>query len=308
MSKSEPHPETTFNADWLAMRAPADTAARAESLTALAACWLTERRAPDSGPLALADLGTGTGSNARFLAPRLPGPQRWQLIDHDDMLLEQAQINCRGLCACDGSTAEFATLTRDLDKLGNDDLLGFDLISASALIDLVSDDWLNRFAQALAHAGAATLIALSVNGEWRFSRTTGNATKENADEDRDDALVRAAFNDHQRRDKGVGGALGPDAAPRLAHLLRQQGYRVMLAPSPWRLPLGGGPETDLAHAVLDGWRDAAQEQMPHARERITDWHSRRRASLAQPALMLTLGHVDLFACPVDTWPAAGPHA
>lgn len=304
MSTPGPHPDAQFDADWLALRAPADTAARAGALTALAARWLAGRRMPDPRPLRLADLGTGTGSNVRFLAPRLPGPQAWQMIDHDPALLEHAQANCRGLRACDGSAAGFSTLTRDLDELTSDDLRGLDLVCASALIDLVSDDWLARFAQALANSGAATLITLSVDGEWCFSRANGADVA--LDVDDDDALVRAAFNAHQRRDKGVGGALGPDAAPRLAHLLRERRYRVVLAPSPWRLQLGGGAQTALARAVLDGWRAAALEQVPDAASRITDWHWRRMPSLAQSDLTLTLGHVDVFACPADDWPAMLP--
>lgn len=304
MSPADPHPDAQFDADWLALRAPADTAARAGTLTALAARWLTGRRMPDPGlrPLRLADLGTGTGSNVRFLAPRLPGPQAWQMIDHDPGLLDHARANCRGLRACDGRAARFATLTRDLDELTSDDLRELDLVCASALIDLVSDDWLIRFALALADSGAATLITLSVDGEWSFNRAGGADAA--LDVDDDDALVRAAFNAHQRRDKGVGGALGPDAAPRLAHLLREQRYRVVLAPSPWRLPLGGGAPTALARAVLDGWRDAALEQVPDAASRISAWHSRRVRRLAQSDLTLTLGHVDVFACPADDWPAA----
>lgn len=307
MNPPEPHPEAQFSADWLALRAPADSAARAESLTTLTARWLNAHRTPDRPAFALADLGTGTGSNPRFLAPRLPGPQRWQLIDHDAGLLEQARTHCGGLVASDGSATEVELLTHNLNQLGIDDLRGLDLVSASALIDLVSDDGLQRFAQALAHARAASLIVLSVSGEWHFSRCgmTEHAAEhavESTDIDQDDAWVRAAFNDHQRRDKGVGGALGPDAAPRLAQLLRQQGYRVVLAPSPWRLRLGGGAQTDLARAVLDGWRDAAQEQLPHAIAPIADWHARRLLSLAQPELTLIVGHVDLFACPADTWP------
>ncbi len=294
-----PHPEARFGADWLALRAPADAAARADAVTALAARWLDARRS-SRRPLHLADLGAGSGNNARFLAPRLPGPQRWQLIDHDAALLERACANGLESRAADGSPARFVPLTRALDDLRDDDLHGFDLVSASALIDLVSADWLSRFARALARSGAATLVALSVDGNWRFSDAGGD------DVDPADAQVRAAFNAHQRRDKGMGGALGPDAVACLAGLLRARGYRVLQAPSPWRLRLGDGPQAELARAVLDGWRDAALEQTPAAADQIADWHARRVPRLAQAGLTLELGHTDLFACPADTWPAERP--
>lgn len=297
MSTPQPHPEAQFSAEWLALRAPADTAARAASLTALAADWLATRQAVTGQALRLADLGTGTGANARFLAPRLPGPHAWRLIDHDPALLEQAQARCAGLRAAKGRPALFSPLLSKLDELAQDALRDFDLVSASALIDLVSDDWLTSYALALTTAGAATLIALSVDGRWRFSTPQGEHS------DPDDAHVRAAFNDHQRRDKGVGGALGPDAAPRLADLLRAQGYRVLIAPSPWRLSLANTQHAALARALLTGWHDAACEQRPDTAARIADWHDRRLHSLGQPDMLLEVGHVDLFACPPDTWPA-----
>lgn len=298
MSIPEIHPETQFSTEWLSLRARADINARAASITAFAAGWLAARHAETGWALQLADLGTGSGANARFLAPRLPGPQVWQLIDHDPALLAQAQAQCRSLCATDGQEARFTPLLKKLDELAHDDLRGFDLVSASALIDLFSDDWLDRFALALTTSGAATLIALSVDGCWRFTTPHGEHI------DPDDTLVRTAFNAHQRRDKGVGGALGPDAAPHLASLLRARGHRVMLAPSPWRLRLADTQDAALAHALLDGWQAAAREQCPDSARRIAGWHSRRIASLARPDLMLEVGHVDLFACPPDTWPAA----
>lgn len=296
MSTPQPHPEAQFSAEWLALRAPADTAARAASLTALAASWLASRQAATGQAIRLADLGTGTGANARFLAPRLPGPQTWQLIDHDPALLDQAHAQCAGVRAANGRQVLFSPHLRRLDELARDELRDFDLVSAAALIDLVSDDWLASFALAMRTSGAATLIALSVDGRWRFSTPHGEHI------DPDDAHVRAAFNDHQRRDKGVGGALGPDAAPRLTDLLRAQGHRVLIAPSPWQLRLADAQHAALARALLNGWHDAAREQCPDTAMRIADWHARRIHSLGQPDMLLEVGHVDLFACPPDTWP------
>ena len=64
-------------ADWLALREPADAAARSAELV--------DRLALRS-PLLIHDLGSGTGSMARWLAPRLPAPQRWVLQREDDRL------------------------------------------------------------------------------------------------------------------------------------------------------------------------------------------------------------------------------
>ena len=63
---------TTFS-DWLALREPADAAARSRTLVDVLRPVLDGR--PDR-PLEVHDLGCGAGSMGRWLAPLLSVPQR----------------------------------------------------------------------------------------------------------------------------------------------------------------------------------------------------------------------------------------
>ncbi|MGH6901583.1 MAG: SAM-dependent methyltransferase, partial [Geminicoccaceae bacterium] len=73
-----------FDAAWLALREPCDNAARSAALAGrFAAALGAEPR--------LVDLGCGAGSNLRYLAPRIRGPQRWRCVDHDPVLLNAAR-------------------------------------------------------------------------------------------------------------------------------------------------------------------------------------------------------------------------
>src|SRR6185312_13732994 len=74
-----------FSLDWLRLRAPADRAARDVGLAQRFAAAL---RRPGERPLRLVDLGSGTGANARALAPLIGGDQEWLLVDDDAALLE----------------------------------------------------------------------------------------------------------------------------------------------------------------------------------------------------------------------------
>nr|WP_232435100.1 class I SAM-dependent methyltransferase [Thauera sp. 63] len=282
-----------FDADWLALRRAADHAARNPRLSALAADWLAPR---SHRPLRILDLGTGSGSNPHYLAPRLPGPQRWTLLDHDPALLARAVENCHHINDRDGHALAVESLVADLQTLDPSLLAGFDLVTASALLDLVDERWLQRLAEACREAGCALLIALSVDGNWRIEALDNTDSAHQAD-GTEDAFVRAAFNAHQRREKGAGRALGPDAPPRLAALLRAQGFSVQLAPSPWQLAAATPAQVALARALLDGWREAATEQRPEAHARIAAWHRHRLSELAHGRLRIEVGHLDLLALP-----------
>jgi len=270
-----------FDAAWLALREPADAAARSAALEDALARALAAR----GGTLACVDLACGTGANLRHLAPRLPGPQHWRLVDADVALLAEARRRCAGLRDRDGAVVEVTYVQTDLAAA---DLAaccaGAALVTASALLDLVSAAWLGRLAAAIAQNHSVALFALDYDGR----RVCVPA-------DRDDALAQAAFDAHQRRDKGFGPALGPQAAAYAARALAAQGFRVDRAPSDWRL---GAREAALQGELLRGWTQAAVEAAPASRAAFEAWLGRRLAQCETGQLGLSVGHEDLLALPL----------
>src|SRR6185437_8694959 len=113
--------------EWLALREPADAAARAPDLVERLA-----RELPATGRLVIHDLGCGSGSMGRWLAPLLRGPQHWVLRDRDRDLLAVADADSPGPTA-DGSAVTVETTHSDVTRLSRDELAGADLITASAL-------------------------------------------------------------------------------------------------------------------------------------------------------------------------------
>lgn len=297
------HTDAVFSIDWLALRRPADTAARAHALEARARTWLDARRGGSPRALHLVDLGSGSGANPAHLAPRLPGPQRWTLVDRDNALLVHARHACASLCDAEGKPVSVHTRLQDLATLDELTIGEADLVCASALLDLVDASWIERLAAACDAHGSAVFVTLSVDGSWRFERLCAPESSAagvpvwEADTDVDDPVVNEAFNAHQRGDKGIGAALGPDAAACLATALRTRGFDVELAASPWQLQLDDSRQSQLARALIDGWREAACAQLPAMAERIRHWHARRQAWCAGYSGRLVVGHVDLFASP-----------
>src|SRR4051812_22090095 len=173
--------------EWLAARRPADAAARSAELAARLA-----RHLP-AGRLEIHDLGGGSGSMGRWLAPRLPGPQHWVGHDRDADLLKLAIAGAPGPAA-DGSAVTVEARRSDITRLTRLDLAGASLVTASALLDLLTASELIRILRAC--RGHPTLLTLTVAGHV----TLGPAAPL-------DARIAAAFDAHQRR----GGLLGPDA-------------------------------------------------------------------------------------------------
>ena len=252
---------------WLELREPADAAARSRELVDRLGL-----RAP-AGPWLIHDLACGSGSMGRWLAPLLPGPQRWILHDRDEDLLE--------LAAIPGAAVE--TRVSDVTRLGADDLAGATLITASALLDLLTQEELTALIEACAGAGCPVLFALSVTGRVQLLPP-----------DPLDVRVAAAFDAHQRRETPRGRLLGPDAVDAAVEGFRALGAEVVVRPSPWRL---GATESDLAAEWVAGWLEAAFEQEP-ALAQAADLYRRRRLREAEAGVLaVTVGHADLLVLP-----------
>ncbi|MFD0688843.1 SAM-dependent methyltransferase [Actinomadura fibrosa] len=250
-----------YDALWLALREGADADARATEL-------LEPLRAalPPGGPLVIWDLGCGTGSLGRWLAPRLADrPQRWVLFDGDAGLLAKAHV-----------PAPFTTREGDLSALRAADLADASLVAASALLDVLDPARLDGLAAAITTAGCPALFTLTVAGDVRLDPP-----------DPLDADLVAAFNDHQRRT----GLLGPDAVAAATEAFARRGAAVLTSPSPWRL---GPDQAALTAAWLRGWVAAAVEQRPDLAPAAARYLRRR---LPDGGLRAEISHTDLLAVP-----------
>jgi SAM-dependent methyltransferase len=281
-------PVERFDAAWLARREALDARSRSHRLTGLAADWLAAR----PGPHRLVDLGSGSGSNPRFLAPRLPGPQRWRLVDHDAGLLALARRDAVQWRDDGGGRVQAATDCRDLARLDDGLLAGADLVVASALCDLVPRAWAEALVTECAAAGRGLLLTLSVDGDWTFIDRHGERH-----EDGEDLAVRTLFQAHQLRDKGAGPALGGEAPAVLASLAVEAGLRVEDVATPWQIAPGETAFGPLAACLVEGWCRAAREQTPAQAERLAAWRDARLAALAAGDLGIRVGHRDLLLLP-----------
>jgi hypothetical protein len=248
--------------EWLRLREPADATARSAELADR-----LRRYFANAGPLVIHDLGGGSGAMGRWLAPRLPGQQHWVMHDRDAGLLE--------LAVATGPAAVTVEARRsDITRLTPHDLAGASLITASALLDVLTAEGLVRMLRVC--TGHPMLLTLTVVGRVMLKPA-----------DPLDARIGVAFNAHQRR----GGLLGPDA---VATAVNELGAEILVRPSPWRLDAA---HADLTAEWFDGWVAAACEQEPALATEAGAYRDRRLAQAAAGELAVAVDHADLLVLP-----------
>jgi hypothetical protein len=261
-----------FSAEWLELREPYDLRARnAAVLDALLNLLAGQPY------VAIVDLACGTGSTFRALSPRISARQTWRLVDNDLNLLARVPPSSSPSI---NVTAVAIDLNRDLEAAFD---VAADLITTSALLDLVSNDWLNRLALEAAARRWPVYAALSYDGRAELKPA-----------DPIDRKIVDAMNRHQRTDKGFGPALGPSAAQAAIEAFERVGYTVLHGSADWEF---GPTDREIQIEVLSGWAGAAREIGDPSLSEIVDWLERRRGLIAAGRSSLRIGHVDLLACP-----------
>jgi hypothetical protein len=263
------------SADWLAVRARADDAARSSRLAVAAA------RLIGPGPLVVHDLGSGTGAMMRWLAPQLPGPQAWVLHDADPAIL--GHVDARSALDGFGLPITVRTRVERLAELPVQAFAGASLVTASALFDVVTPEEARAVVDACVASGVPALFSLTVAGRVRLSP-----------HDAADAEIGAAFDDHQRRVVDGRRLLGPDGGETVRSLFAARGWHVRTEQTPWRL---GSDSAQLIAEWLDGWIGASVEQIPELLARATEYRVRRDAEIASGRLRVTVQHQDVLAWP-----------
>jgi SAM-dependent methyltransferase len=264
---------------WLQLREAADAPARATDLVDHLI-----RLLPAADRICIHDVGCGTGAMGRWLAPRLTGPQHWIGYDWDPELLARAAA-AAGVPgpSADGALVTVETRTRDITRLEPGDFAGASLVTASALLDTMTESELDGFVTTCVRADCPALLTLSVSGRVELSPA-----------DPLDLRIADAFNAHQRRTVDGRRLLGPDAVGAAADAFTRLGAEVLVRPSVWRL----GPDlAALAAEWLAGWVAAACEQQPELAVAADEYVQRRLADARAGRLDVSVHHHDLLAWP-----------
>ena len=226
----------------------------------------------------IVDLGCGSGSNLRALAPHLPKIQEWKLVDYDPKLLAAARAALSEWAPHhetepdgalrlerDGKTIfvtfEEADLSKDLDRVLDGRI---DLVTAAAFFDLVAAGWIGAFCDALIARALPLYTVLTYDGVeiWRPEHPA-------------DAAVLAAFHAHQATDKGFGPAAGPDATRALTDAFDAAGWEIQKGQSAWLL---GAKDQALIAMLAEGSANAVRETGRVPAADVASWLADRKST------------------------------
>jgi hypothetical protein len=230
--------------------------------------------------LKIIDLGAGTGANQRWLAPRLPFPQRWIHLDHDpiisrslplpdDTMIIDAGVETLGRLLASGSTDQ-------------------PLVTCSALLDVLTMNQLDAVCRAVIDNQVPALFSLTVTGTLSLTPA-----------DQHDQLLQDAFNDHQRR----AGRPGPHAATLAVNALCACGFRVRTQETSWQL--NASSDSAFVDQLLQERLEAAVAHDPALAAIAAGWFELRRSQLALGILRIEVGHLDILALPGGWLPSRG---
>jgi hypothetical protein len=265
-----------FSASWLALRERYDAAARNRIVLDAVAAF-----AASLPSIAITDLASGTGATARAIATILPQRQSWRLVDNDLGLL------ARAAAWQPPPDLQLTTIPVDLARDLELALDGrVDLVTASGLLDLVSDAWIERLATEIAARRLPFYAALTYDGAVSFEPAHPL-----------DGAIVSAVNQHQKRDKGFGPALGPEAARSAIRRFEIVGYRIAQGRSEWSL---SGNDTEIQSELVAGWAGAARDTETISLDDAARWLASRRSSIQAGKSSMRVGHVDFFATPIGT--------
>ena len=266
-----------FSIEWLNLREVSDDRARDKLLLETAADWLNNLKAQDK---VIVDLGSGTGSTIRGLTRHttLAPSIQWRLVDNDPKLLAEAIHRHSKECLIESHLA-------DLSNIQKLPLESVSLITASALLDLVSENFMRDLSQLITEKNDDRPLGFysALNYDGHVKWTPFHPL---------DTAILMNFNIDQRRDKGFGPALGPDATDFLKQQFHSTKFQCLNAKSPWLL---GPADYLLTESLINGIAGVAIQTDRLTNTDILNWKKFRMQHVRTGKCFL--GHSDILILP-----------
>ena len=278
-----------FTSTWLASREPYDISFRNKNLTKFV-------KKSDS----ILDIGSGTGAFSRWCLVNNIFFDTMVLADHDKKLL----IKCNKIMSkfCKGKqlifektstkefkvkdpvnefTFKFKTLHKDLNLVFNL-INSFDVLSMSALIDLLSINHLNKLFKNINH-GKVIIMTLCFNGQIRWNYKNSY-----------DKYIVNAFNKEQQSIKEGNLSLGCESIDKVKQLAQKKNFKFSVYDSSWKLSSSSNDDKEFHQKYLETIYKPLKKNKLIDRALLDQWFISKIKLINNGSLKTKVGHCDII--------------
>ena len=278
-----------FTSTWLASREPYDILFRNKNLTKFV-------KKSDS----ILDIGSGTGAFSRWCLVNNIFFDTMVLVDHDKKLL----IKCNKIMSkfCKGKqlifektstkefklkdainefTFKFKTLNKDLNLVFNL-INSFDVLSMSALIDLLSINHLNKLFKNINH-GKVIIMTLCFNGQIRWNYKNSY-----------DKYIVNAFNKEQQSIKEGNLSLGCESIDKVKQLAQKKNFKFSVYDSSWKLSSSSNDDKKFHQKYLETIYKPLKKNKLIDRALLDQWFISKIKLINNGSLKTKVGHCDII--------------
>ena len=278
-----------FTSTWLSLRESYDTSSRNKNLTKYI-------KKSDS----ILDIGCGTGAFCRWCIDNNTFFDTMMLLDHDQRLLNKFYkimskfSKDKKLIIEKISTKEFKikdpihkfnykfkTLHKDL-SLVFDLINSFDVLSMSALIDLLSANYLTKLFKNI-NRDKVIVMSLCFNGQihWNIKNSY-------------DKYIVNEFNKEQQSIKEDSLSLGYESIDKVKQLAKKKKFKFFLYDSSWNLSSNSNDDKHFHQKYLETIYKPLKKNHQIDKELLDQWFSSKIKLINNGSLTTKVGHNDII--------------
>ena len=278
-----------FTSTWLALRESYDISSRNKNLTKFI-------KKSDS----ILDIGSGTGAFSRWCLENNIFFDTMMLLDHDQRLLNNSYKITSQFCKrkrlifekisakefkvkdpINELTFKFKTLHKDLSLVFNL-INSFDVLSMSALIDLLSINYLNKLFKNI-NRDKVIIMTLCFNGQIHWNNRNSH-----------DKYIINEFNREQKSIKGGNLSLGYESIDKVKQLAKKKKFKFSVYDSSWKLSSSSDNDKHFHQKYLETIYKPLKKNNQIDRQLLDQWFISKIKMINNGSLETKVGHNDII--------------
>ena len=204
-----------FNNNWLIQREKIDSLSRSKIAISKINNFIKNK-----DKISIIDLGCGTGSNYRYLSPKIKKKQSWDMLDISLKSINYFKEDISKSKKVDNVKFIKTNVIKNIKKI---DFNNYDIVTGSAFLDIMPNSWFRDFYNLNINS---KIIYFSINYDGFFKFFPKH---------KDDGLVLKLFNSDQKSDKGIGlKAVGPNCS-KIINSMFTKTHKTFILKSDWKV-------------------------------------------------------------------------